>query len=110
MEKKLPNVFANKPNKNFNNNEKVFYSKDTKSNENNINSKTDTRNLETKNIYQKINDIFNSEKYVYKAEVEIITNNGNIKTKVIGQNKTHLITFDNELIPITNIQDINFIN
>lgn len=110
MDKKLPKVFANNPNKNFNNNEKVFYSKDNKSDKIDASENTGVRNSKTKNIYQKINDIFNSEKYVYKADVEIQTNNGNIKTKVIGQNKTHLITFDNELIPITNIQDIKFIN
>ena len=110
MDKKLPKVFAKKQPKEFNNNEKVFYSKDTKSDGDDRNSKLDKVNIETKNIYQKINDIFSSERYVYKAEVEIKTNNDIIKTKIIGQNKTHLITIDNQLIPITIIQDINFIN
>ena len=110
MDKKLPKVFANKQPKQFNNNEKVFYSKDIKSDGDDRNSKLDNVNIETKNIYQKINDIFSSERYVYKAEVEIKTNNDIIKTKIIGQNKTHLITIDNQLIPITIIQDINFTN
>ena len=116
MDKKLPKVFANKPNKVFNNNDKVFYSKEEKGEDTTRNSgltknSESTRNIEaTKNIYQKISDIFNSERYVYKAEVEIKTNKGNIETKIIGQNKTHLITIDNELIPITDIEDINYIN
>lgn len=103
MDKKLPKVFANKVDKKFNNNEKIFYSKDG-SQENDIELKKNE-----KNIYQKINEIFSSERYVYKADVEIKTKNGMIKTKVIGQNKTHLITLDNELIPITDIEDINYI-
>lgn len=116
MDKKLPKVFANNPNKVFNNNDKVFYSKEEKIDDSTRNSET-TKNSElirnfgiTKNIYQKINDIFNSERYVYKAAVEIKTSKGNIKTKVIGQNKTHLITINNELIPITDIEDINYVN
>jgi hypothetical protein len=66
------------------------------------------RKNDSKNIYQKINDIFSSEKYVYKAEVDIITRSGKIKTKVIGQNRTHIITMDNELISIADIEDIKF--
>lgn len=110
MDKKLPKVFANNPNKEFNNNDKVFYSKEKKPDDGTRISDLTKNGGTTKNIYQKINDIFNSERYVYKAEVEIKTSKGDIKTKVIGQNKTHLITIDNELIPITDIEDINFIN
>ena len=61
-----------------------------------------------KNIYQKLNDIFSSERYVYKAEVDIMTKDGKITTQIIGQNKTHIITMDNKLIPITDIEDISF--
>lgn len=116
MDKKLPKVFANKQNKDFNNNDRVFYSKEKKTDdgtrnyESIKNSKLTWDTGVTKNIYQKLSDIFNSERYVYKAEVEIKTTKGNIKTKVIGQNKTHLITIDNELIPITDIEDINYVN
>lgn len=116
MEKKLPKVFANKPNKTFYNNENIFYSKEENIDRDNVNSESVKANDRakslniTKNIYQKINDVFNSERYVYKAEVEIKSSKGIINTKIIGQNKTHLITIDNELIPITDIEDINFVN
>ena len=103
MDKKLPKVFANKVDKKFKNNEKVFYSK------NDDQENAPEIKKEEKNIYQKINEIFSSERYVYKADVEIKTKTGIIKTKVIGQNKTHLITLDNNLIPITDIEDINYI-
>ena len=110
MEKKLPKVFANKVNKEFNNNKKVFYSNQNDSETLVRNEKKEMKNTYEKNIYQKINDIFNSERYVYKAEVNIKTKTDNIKTKIIGQNSTHLITIDNQLIPITEIEDINYIN
>ena len=70
MDKKLPKVFANKVDKKFNNNEQVFYSK-----EDNQKEDVETKQ-EGKNIYQKINEIFSSERYVYKADVEIKTKTG----------------------------------
>lgn len=116
VEKKLPKVFANQPNKAFNNNNKVFCSTDTKE-QNSYKRDRSNQNFEStkiinndKNIYQKIADIFNSEKYVYKAQVEIKTSKGVKTTNVVGQNRTHLITIDNELIPITDIEDIYYIN
>lgn len=116
VEKKLPKVFANKIEKELNNNKKIFYSKEnTNTSESNrfdrsLKENNEIRSRESKNIYQKINDIFSSEKYVYKADVNIRTKSGNIKTKIIGQNSTHLITIDNELIAITDIEDINYVN
>ena len=113
MEKKLPKVFANPQQKQFNNNEKVYYSNEDVRNDNresNLSDQIGVRNIESKNIYQKLNDIFSSERYVYKADVDIITKNGKIRTKVIGQNRTHVITMDNQLISIGDIEDIKFID
>lgn len=104
MNKKLPKVFANKIDKNISNNEKVYYSRSSEKEE--INTLDDK--VENKNIYQKINDIFSSEKYVYKADVDIKTKKGTKKVKIIGKNNGHLITIDNELIPIVDIEDIKF--
>lgn len=113
MNKKLPKVFANAYDKEFHNNECVYYSKETELDEDttSVKEKKDgekASNAPTKNIYQKLNEIFSSEKYVYKAEVNIKTKAGKIKTKIIGQNRTHIITMDDELIPITDIEDISF--
>lgn len=112
MKKELPGVFANPQEKKFTNNERVYYSKEkdkiTNETKEDIIQNNFLKNSDSKNIYQKLNDIFNSEKYVYKAEVDIKTNNKNFKTKIIGQNRTHIITMDNELIPITDIVDIKF--
>lgn len=113
MDKKLPGVFANKIEKELNNNEKVFCSFNNNVGDRSINQEQKVGNTTYKqglNINQKINNIFNSPRYVYKAEVNITTRDGLITRKIIGQNSTHLITIDNELIPISDIKDIDFTN
>lgn len=113
MEKKLPGVFANRINKNLENNDKVFYSQESIKETNEVKEKKNIKNipvnLDGKNISQKINAIFNSPRYVYKADVEIKLKDKSMKTKIIGQNPTHLITINNELIPIGDILDINYV-
>lgn len=102
MEKKLPEIFHNKIDKKIENNKSVFYSK-----ENNTRTSNE-ENEKTKdlNIYQKINQIFSSPNYVYKADVYIKLKDREITTRIIGRNKSFLITMDNQLIPITDIIDI----
>ena len=53
-----------------------------------------------------LNDIFNSSDYIYKADVEIKLKNVTVTKRIVGRNSTHLITIDNELIPLTDIIDI----
>jgi len=118
MEKKLPKVFANKIEKEVGNNKMVFYSsKDGLDDGNsdirsysdkfdNFSNKVKENLVKSKNIYQKLNDIFSSSRYVYKADVEIKLKDGVITKRIIGKNSTHLITIDNELIPISDILDI----
>lgn len=118
MNKKLPNVFVNKIEKQLNNNERLYYSSQTQPNEEIIgNNTTNKKNSEElikppkqKNINQKINDIFNSSRYVYKADVEITLKSGTVTKKIIGKNSQNLITYENELIPISDILDIKFKN
>lgn len=103
MSKKLPKVFANRIDRDISNNENVYYSAYA----NNEQYYTDDK-VEDKNVHQKINDIFNSEKYVYKADVNIKLKDGVKKAKIIGYNNGYLITINNELIAISDIEDINF--
>lgn len=100
--KDLPKVFHNNINKEFSNNKKVFYSSNRIYNE--MEEKTDP-----KNVIQKINDIFASPNYVYKANVEITLKDKKITKRIIGRNKNYIITMDNTLIPITDIVDIKSI-
>lgn len=110
MEKKLPGIFANKIDKNISNNKDVYYS----ANNDSKSEISESRNDESKkdsnlNVYQKINKIFSSTRYVYKADVRIQLKNEQIDCRIIGKNATHLITMDNKLIPISDIIDINFL-
>ncbi|MDD2518662.1 MAG: hypothetical protein PHI05_01445 [Bacilli bacterium] len=108
MNKKLPKVFVNKVDKVLTNNEKVSYGLSE-----NRNFETTKKPIIQKNnmdVNQKINAIFNSPGYVYKANVAIKLNNGIINRQIIGKNNTHIITIENELIPINEILDIDFSN
>lgn len=106
MEKKLPKVFANSIDKKLNNNETVYYERNEKEK---VEKPKKTNGLsESFNINQKINKIFGSSRYVYKADVDITLKDGKVSKKVIGRNKNELITMDNELIQIDDIVDIEF--
>lgn len=115
MEKKLPKVYANKVNKDAGNNNKVFYSSGRDMSNSSLVKDNDTSSEDRasskpkkvyKNINQKINDIFNSSNYIYKADVEITLKDGKVTKRIVGKNSTHLITIENELIPITDVVDI----
>ncbi len=96
--KDLPKVFRNNIDKKFNNNRNVYYSS---------NDSTVTESVnEKKNVLQKINEIFSSPNYVYKANVEITLKDKKVTKRIIGRNKNYIITMDNDLIPITDIIDI----
>ena len=107
MGKKLPKVFANKIEKPLKNNETVFYDR---SEEKKVEQKEEKSNQFSSRltINQKINQIFGSSRYVYKADVIITTKDGNLNKKIIGRNRNELITMDNEVIPISEIMDIEF--
>lgn len=97
--KELPKVFRNEINKNIDNNKKVYYSQ-------NESSRELPKEQSGKNVQQKINEIFSSPNYVYKANVEIVLKDKTVSKRIIGRNKNYIITMDNELIPITDIVDI----
>ena len=102
--KDLPKVFQNNINKKFNNNSNVYYS----SKENRSSNLTNDVN-DNKTVLQKINEIFSSPNYVYKANVEITLKDKKIIKRIIGRNKDFIITMDNNLIPVKDIIDIKSI-
>lgn len=101
--KDLPKVFHNKIDKTFNNNKIVFYS-NNKSSDNDSNNSNEL--IDKRNVLQKINSIFSSPNYVYKANVEITLKDKKVTKRIIGRNKDYIITMDNDLIPIIDIIDI----
>lgn len=98
MEKKVPKVFANKINKKLENNNTYSVTKNDEARKSSV----------PKNINMKINEIFRSNNYVYKADVLLTTRSGSSKKRIIGRNKNTLITIDNETIPIDDIIDIEY--
>lgn len=92
-------LFINKINKKISNNETISYG------DNKI-VKTSNNKEIVKSVYQKINDIFKSRNYIYKADVIIKTKNGDIEKRIIGKNNNYLMANDGELIPIKDILDI----
>ncbi len=116
MEKKLPGVFANKIEKEVGNNKSVFYSNGENlvrfdgsidgDQGDDFRAKARENLVKPKNINQKINDIFKSSQYVYKADVQLTLKDGSVTKRIVGRNSNYLITIDNELIPISDIIDI----
>lgn len=105
MKKELPKVFANKIDKVFTNNETVSYG--FKEEKEKVNSEPIFEKIQM-SVEEKIQAIFNSPRYVYKANVKIKLKNGTVTKQIVGKNNTHLITMDNELIPISEVLDIDF--
>lgn len=100
--KDLPKVFHSSASKKFNNNSNVYYSSNNRNNSND-----DIKDSRT--ITQKINEIFASPNYIYKANVEITLKDRKVTKRIIGRNKNYIITMDNTLIPISDIVDIKSI-
>ena len=96
----LPKIYHEKSNKEFNNNNKFFYSN---------NQEVTEINEDNRTVIQKINEIFSSPNYIYKATVEIKLKDKTVKKRIIGRNKDYIITMDNDLIPIKDIIDIKSI-
>ena len=94
MSKELPRVFANKIDKRLDNNKEYNVSKND---EIKTDEKKEYKGIPIgKNINQKINEIFSSYKYVYKADVIITTDDGSIgyKGNVLEYLKENKVNFD----------------
>lgn len=101
MNKELPKMYHNKINKTVNSIQKVYNSM-----ENHKNNELRQNKYSSISIDQKIEQIFKEKDFVYKADVEIITDTDTIKKRIVARNQNNLITIDNEYIPISTIRDI----
>jgi hypothetical protein len=100
-------MYKNKIDKKLDNSQFV-YSTLNKDNSGIYNGSIDNRNIryDDVSIDKKISDIFNSNDYIYKADVTIVTDNGTLNKRIVARNRNNLITMDNEYIPISIIRDI----
>lgn len=88
MKKELPKVFHNTISKPIHNNADVFYGKE------------DVRGKSTS-----VDELFQINQ-VYRTDVKITTKDKVMEKKVIGRTQNNLITFDNEIIAIADIENI----
>ena len=94
----LPKVFQNKNINNIDNAQEYFHST----------NKPTLKEAQSKiNINDKINRLLQSNKFIYKIKTIIKTRTNEFETIIIGKTNNKLITFDNELIDIKDIIDIN---
>jgi len=100
--KELPKMYQNKINKKISSSRKVYSTIDNKLS----NDTTNNIKYSTISIDKKIDNIFNSYDYVYKADVTIVTDKETIKKRIVARNNNNIITIDNEYIPISIIRDI----
>lgn len=111
MSKKIPKVFANAIKKPLKNNADVYYSsREEKVKINNkINKSKKIADKSAISITKKIANIFASPNYVYKADVKITLASGVLTKRIVGRTSNDLITIENDLIPIKDIIDIEFV-
>ncbi|MDD2469610.1 MAG: hypothetical protein PHI22_01585 [Bacilli bacterium] len=108
MKKKLPDLYVNKIEKKIVNNDTVFYSAlEYKTKERN--DYIDISETNTKDVKEKIDEMFSSPNYVYKMSTIITLKDKSIIHKdIIGMMNNKLITIDEESIDINDIRDIRF--
>lgn len=110
MSKELPKMYVNKIENDLRNNQNSFctYQDENLKSEKDSGKKEPSLSYEfTKlELEQKIYHILDPKKYVYKANVHIVTEEGVIQRKIIGYVNGNLITYDNEKISIDTIKDI----
>ena len=104
MKKELPKMYQNKINKTVPSIQKVYSSME--SNDTRGSSRDREIKYSSVSIEKKIDDIFNSPDYVYKADVTIVTDGDTLRRRIVARNRNNLITIDNEYIPISVIRDI----
>lgn len=108
MKKELPRMYQTKINKTVPSIQKVYSTLEQKMDSREF---VEDRNISNTryssvSIEKKIDNIFNSPDYVYKADVTIVTDMETLKRRVIARNRNNIITLDNEYIPISIIRDI----
>ncbi len=110
MKKKLPNIYKGIV-KNTNQNQKQsLVSSSLQEKKEEINKEQRT-NLNGKSVNRQIKDVFSSPNFVYKANVSIKLTDGTIQEKtIIGRTNNSLITIDDELIDVSKISQIDFLD
>lgn len=106
MRKILPSLYKGKVTSTSKNQKQVILNKTDDNHNEDLEEKSTG-----KSVNKQIKDIFNSPGYVYKANVSITMNDGEIiKKTIIGRTNNSLITMDDELIDVNKITQIDFLD
>lgn len=112
MKKELPEIFKKSVGSEHCNNKKVFYTSENKEVTSAQQTITSTaanivnNNSSLSTVEEKIRKLFKSSRYIFNINVLIKTDKKDYDTKVAGKVKNSLVTVDNEVIPIVEINDI----
>lgn len=104
MKKELPKIFKKTVDSKLANNKKVFYMSEKDNHE--LKETTNNRDDLTLTVEDKIRKLFKSSRYVFNINVIIKTDKKDYDTKIAGKVKNSLVTINNEIIPIIEINDI----
>ena len=89
---KLPKVYENPINKNFNNTQSLY--------------RSSIINKSNKDINKIIDNMLRSNDYIAKKRVKITLSNDILVVDMIGKSNNNILTIDNKLININDILDI----
>lgn len=104
MMKKLPEIFRKKVEPSHINNKKVYYGSQE---EKLIRNSEKVGNIDDNmSVEDKIRKLFKSSRYIFNIDVIIKTDKKDYDTKIAGKVKNSLVTVNNEVIPIVEINDI----
>ncbi len=101
--KELPRMYHTKLNKSANSIQRVY---STIGKNKSFDEPLPSNNYSNISIDKKIDNIFNDNGFVYKADVTIVTDNETLRKRIVARNTNNIITIDNEYIPISIIRDI----
>ena len=95
MNDDLPNIFKGSVNENNNQDRSILGEKEI---------------TNEKSVDNQIKDVFNSDKFLYKADVLVTLLDGSSNKKtIIGRSNNSLITIDDELIDVKDISRIELL-
>lgn len=105
MRKELPQIFKKSVDSTHTHNKKVYYGSEINQKENVKIIKNNIKN-DSFSVEDKIRKLFKSSRYIFNINVLIKTDKKDYDTKIAGKVKNSLVTVDNEVIPIIEINDI----
>ena len=96
MNKKIPNIFKKEITKDHINNKTVS----------SVRKEINNKKTDNISVSEKLNKLFKSNRYVFNIGVIIKTKKKDYDTKIIGRIKNSIITMEDDVIPIIEIDDI----